>query len=268
MTLLSSGEVCLATGNFYKSSKGTPALTGRNTTLDTKLALQLPADGIELTFAQPQDVATFQLTDDEWEVLMQFRCNSIHAPWQWDDGRRIFYGAEDTPFMQKIGDIAARIRARHIVLHMFKPANLGMITDSLGIVSPRTILCIENTIKQYQLPFSLYRSILDMNPGMKLCLDTTHALTISPEELLGLLREFKTDIAYVHFSGNDSVTGARHKPFSLLTEDEQRLLNPVRRLSAPFGIETSSVHWMPNDPVVFFRNEIGAVRRWRSGTFG
>lgn len=257
--LLSSGEVCLATGNFYRQDKG-------NAALNTRMALQLPADGIELTFARPRDAIAFHLADEEWDHLSSFSCNSIHAPWKWDDGTRIFYDVEDTPFMQNIRDIAERIRARHIVLHIFKSARLDMITNCLDSLSCRTILCIENTIRHDQLPFSVYRSLLDMNPEMRLCLDTAHALTVSPEELQGLLSEFKRDIAYLHLSGNDAATGSRHKPFSQLTEDERRLLNPVRRLSVPFVIETSSSHWMPNEPLIFFRNELEAVRRWQSSS--
>lgn len=155
--------------------------------------------GIELSFAYPQLLLDFKISQENLKYLKTLKFNSIHPPW-----KDIVYGNNPLTkeVLERIQDLYIKIGARNVVFHKDIKDDFGILKDFNFTVS------IENDDwkKGLNTPLQIEEE-LKQNPNLKFTFDFAHALTTSKDDIKVYLTKFKDRIMQVHISMLDRVMG-------------------------------------------------------------
>ena len=209
-----------------------------------------PIDGIELMFAFPEELMTFELDEKILASLKKLDFVSIHMPF-----KNISYDSdqETKQLLKKTVTLAKKINAQYLVFHP------QTIKDFNLLKNIPIQVCIENmnkkednykTVKEIKL-------ILDKYTFLGFVLDISHVLgnNLEPSEFLVL----KDKIKGIHSSGQWIKKG-NLKEHGFLTEGTKEQLEkvkPILQLNKPKIIETD---FYPNK-VQLIEQEILLVRK-------
>ncbi|MFO8016282.1 MAG: hypothetical protein R6U32_04205 [Candidatus Woesearchaeota archaeon] len=92
-----------------------------------ELYLSAGADAIELSFATPQEMEDFQLSDNLSGKINKFDYVTVHAPWK---RNYHFHDEEARMVVDKIGEISAKADIRGVVVHPDPLPPLNILMES------------------------------------------------------------------------------------------------------------------------------------------
>jgi len=235
--------ICISTGFLYR-------LTNDRNEMIRGIREFLPS-GIELSFARPQYLFDFAISQENLEYLRNLKFNSIHAPW-----KEIVYGdnQKSKDVLGAIEKLFKQIKARNVVFHK------EQIDDIRAVVNRSFIASIENgdwRETSGNSPEKIGR-ILKENPSLKFTFDFAHALTVSPDDILIYLNKFKDRLISIHLAMLDRILKDHWFLHKYDSEETRMLLNHLKETSVPLVLECVA---SDNNEVQLIKNEIEYLRR-------
>lgn len=191
-------------------------------------ARQLGIDGIELNFSQDM-LLGMRLDGRLLSWLRKLSYVSVHAPFELQKpaGR---HGAEELASqLDRIWDLYRRIRAKNFILHPSQLPGRRML-DWYGFS-----VSTENMSSGYGSSTAVLKKVMRDYPDIRLCLDVSHAFSVSGREAARLVAAFEDRISQVHLSC--TCGGRTHQPLGRATKAFMRSIEPVKRLRVPFIVE-------------------------------
>jgi hypothetical protein len=206
-------------------------------------------DGIELGTSFLDVLMDFRLSQQSFTIIKKWKTIGMNAPSK-------FYYRNDRytrTVLSKLKTVYELVNAKYAVFHAHTIEDFSYLEELASLEQP-LILCLENDRNIYATNAGRIKEILEEHPFMKFVLNTTHALSLSEEELSDLISLLKDRIVAVHLSGHTS--GEDHTPLHLADERTLALLDPVRSLEVPFVLEIWHTYKETID------KEISFVRGW------
>jgi len=208
-----------------------------------------PVDGLELLFAYPEELISFDLDKRALSHLKKLKFVSIHMPFE-----NIVYSnnPETRQLLEKATVLAKQINSQHLVFHP------QTISDFNSLKNNPIQVCIENMNKKeasYKTVDEI-KETLDKYPFLGFVLDVSHALgnNLLPSDFL----IFEGKIKGFHISGQWIKKG-NLKEHGFLTEGTKEQLEkilPILKLKKPKIIEAD---FYPNK-VDLIEKEIQLIR--------
>ncbi|MFA6064937.1 MAG: hypothetical protein WCW44_00075 [archaeon] len=187
-----------------------------------------PIDGVELLFADPEQLHNFSLDDQARKFLKGLKFVSIHMPFE-----NITYSDnQDTKALIKIANqLAKQVNAKYLLFH---PQTI----QDFNSIKNQTQVCIENMNKKivgYNTPQQIEET-LTIYPFVGFVLDIAHALgnQLNPNDFLKLKPKA------IHVSGQWNKKGIlkEHGFITQGTKEQLELIKPILQLKIPKIIES------------------------------
>ncbi|MCK5426163.1 MAG: hypothetical protein KAJ34_00595 [Thermodesulfovibrionia bacterium] len=211
-------------------------------------AQKLDISGFELTIASKEGLYSFSLSETNKSWLRGLDYVSIHAPFH------LVSQSENRKEISRQLDIISalydEIHAKNVVIHpdalpaphITKKYRFNMATENLPPSSNISVSDLEKTFKKY--------------PGMRLCLDVSHAYLWSQYETGKLVRSFKNKICQIHLSG--TYKKKDHQSLRNVTKDFFLSIKPLKKLDVPIVIE-EDIH---EKDLMFIKEEVEFVQKY------
>lgn len=208
-----------ALGNIWRWEKNRADLV--------KYVRKLDVAGVELTIASPDDLFEFKLSDSDKKWLKNLEYVTIHAP---------FFGFgsnKDRNLVKKgldcVFKLYKEVGAKNIVIHpdelppknLLKNYDFNILTENLEEKKHNYIADLKKIFAEY--------------PKIGLCLDVSHAYTFNKNETKKLVKEFKSKITQIHFSG--TYRKKCHQSLKNVSRDFLQSIKLLKGLDAPIVIE-------------------------------
>ena len=179
-----------------------------------------PIDGVELLFATPEQLSSFELDEKALSFLKRLEFVSIHMPFE-----SIIYAEnqETRQVLTKAVILAKQVNAQYLVFHP------NTVKEFNSIKSTSVQSCIENVNKKeagYKTVEEI-KTILEKHSFLGFVLDIAHALgnNINPADFL----EFKPKLKAIHASGQWIKKG-NLKEHGFLIEGTSEQLDKVKEV--------------------------------------
>lgn len=176
--------ICISTGCVYK-------LSDDKNDLIEELSKLFPM-GIEISFAHPESLLSFNVSKNNLEYLRSLKFNSIHAPC-----KDIIYGRNkmSEKALQKISELYKQIDARNVVFHKDQIEDYGFIESSSFLAS------IENDDwRKSKHSIEDMQMLFNQNKEFKFTFDFAHALSVSSADIPKYIQCFKNRLIEIHLS--------------------------------------------------------------------
>jgi len=187
--------------------------------------------GIELSFAYPNDLLSFNINKNNLDYLRRLKYNSIHAP-----AMDIKYGINKTSkeVLQKISEIYKQINARNVVFHKTEIENYNLLVDNDFTIS------IENDDwRKPEHNVEDIEKILSKNKKLKFTFDFAHALSVSSSDITQYLNKFKDRLVEIHLSIINKDSEKHDFLHKYSNEKIINLLQPLKVFSVPVVLEAA-----------------------------
>ncbi|MFH1366046.1 MAG: hypothetical protein ABIG99_01510 [Patescibacteria group bacterium] len=216
-------HICISTGCIYKLSNDRNDLIAE--------LRQFSPVGIELSFAYPEYLLNFNISDENLNYLRSLKFNSIHAPVE-----NISYGKNkiSKEILQKISELYKRVNAKNVVFHK------ESTKDYSSIISNDFISSIEND--DWRKPnhnVENIKSILDKNEELKFTFDVAHAISVSSSDILKYINSFQNKLIEIHISIMDKKIARHDFLYKYDSAEIKNSLQPLKKLSVPLVLEAT-----------------------------
>jgi len=213
--------ISISTGFLYKITKD------RNKMIE--IIRGFSPDGVEVSFARPDRLLNFKISDSSLRYLKSLKHVSIHAPWI-----DISYGdnQKSQDVLGSIKKLYNLIEAKNVVFHQENIDNISSITGLELVIS------IEN-MDGNQKPNTIVETekFLNKNKGMKFVFDFAHALNVSYDDIPLYLNRFKDRLIAIHISYKDRELKDHWFLHRYDSPKMRELLNEVKRFDVPLVLE-------------------------------
>jgi len=213
--------ISISTGFLYKITKD------RNKMIE--IIRGFSPDGVEVSFACPDRLLNFKISDSNLRYLKSLKYVSIHAPWI-----NISYGdnQKSQDVLGSIKKLYSLIGAKNVVFHQEDIENIRCIANLNLVVS------IEN-MGWNQKPNTIVETekFLNKNKSIKFVFDFAHALTVSYDDIPLYLDKFKDRLIAIHISYKDRELKDHWFLHKHDSPKMRELLNEVKRFDVPLVLE-------------------------------
>lgn len=226
--------ICISTGLVYKLNEG----------MNKKIAMlrDFSIDGMELCFADADDLLNFSINEANLKYLQSFKFNSIHAPW-----KNIDYGNNNKckKTLIVIEKLYKEINAINVSFHIF---GVEKIKETKIFNEYDFIFSIENNdsgrLKRPGLDtVEKIKKALTINPNFKFTFDFAHALVTSPQEIPVFINKFKNKLTQIHLSYLTKQMKDHWFLHKYDSKEMRNLLNHLKNTNAPIVLECVASNW-------------------------
>lgn len=252
--------ICLSTSCFYR-------LTDDRNEMIERIRKFSP-DGIELSFAYPESLSEFTITEENLEYLQSLEFRSIHAPW-----KEIMYVGNrgDKGTLELVEQLYKQIGGRSVVFH---EQNLMVFSGWKRDKSINIFESHADLLKNYDFIPSIENSdwrkhgvadtvegietILSENDNLKFTFDFAHALTVSPESIPEFLDRFRDKLTEIHLSFSRRGPEGHYFLHKHDSEETRELLSHLKSTDVPLVFECFA---REQDEVPLIKEEMDYIRR-------
>jgi len=207
----------------------------------------LDVDGFEITILRVNELDAIKISDAQCRWLKKFHYVSIHAPTHL--ARKGEVSKEELlRRMDTLYELYKKVGAQNIVIH---PDDLP---DKSILKRYKMNYSTENMEHGRGITKKHVADILRKNPKIGLCLDVSHAHTISSKETKYYVDNFREKITQVHFSGANRK--GRHLQMKNSAKSFMKSMKPILSLDVPIIIEEN----MPFKKMEQVKREIKIVK--------
>ena len=207
-------------------------------------------DGIELSFAFPEYLANFNITEENLKYLRSLKYVTIHAPW-----KNIQYGNNETSkkVLEKIEQLYEKINAKNVTFHPIEIEDVNIFDKYSFNVSIEN----EDWKKSSYNSIEKMKQILDSNKRFKMTLDFAHVLTVDSNDIKSYIDEFADRISQIHLAYHNRNLNDHY--FLYKHQDEvKEFVGHIKNLNVPIVLEAVA----PNEEEVpLIKNEIEYVKK-------
>lgn len=179
--------ISISTGFLYKF------MEDRNEMIKT--ISRFSPEGIEISFAHPNDLINFKLSESALNYLKSLNYVTIHAPW-----KEISYDTnqESKEVLRLIKKLYDKIQAKYVIFHINEIKNPDILKD-IGVN-----FSIENMDwKQKPNNPDEIEEFLIKNKDSGFTFDFAHALTVSNDDISQYIHRLKGNLNQIHLSYKD-----------------------------------------------------------------
>ncbi len=212
-----------------------------------KYVRKLDIAGVELTIASPKELFEFKLSSSDRKWLKNLDYVSIHAPF-------FDFGSNKDKSLAKKGmdhifKLYKEVGAKNVVIHIdeLPPKNL--------LKNYNFNISTENFEEKKHYIVSALRKVFAEYPKMGLCLDISHTYTFNKNETKKLIKEFKSRITQVHFSG--TYRKKCHRSLRNVSRDFLWSIKPLKELDVPIVIEED----IKKKSIKYLKDELAYIKK-------
>lgn len=215
--------ICISTGTIYKLSND------RNEMI--KILQKFKPDGIELSFAYPQYILDFQISDENLKYMQSLKFNSIHAPW-----KEISYSDNELchTVLKAIENLYKQINAKNVVIHFKTDSDVSVVEGYNFVTSTENGEWYTENWPKTPDAISL---ILNQDDNLKFTFDFAHALTVSSNDVPIYVNRYKEKISEIHFSDRQKEAPDHWFLHKNDNEEIRKLLSHLKVLDVPVVLE-------------------------------
>lgn len=176
--------ICISTGCLYRISND------KNERL--KIIRKFNPQGVELCFADPKYLLSFEISPENLYYLKSLEYVSIHSPGKIKYGKNVQSGE----VLQKIEGLYNQVGAKNVVFHKECVDDLDEITNYYFTASIENNDCSKKEAKTVEE----IEEILGSHPKLKFIFDFAHALSVDSAAIPVFIEKFRDKLIQSHVS--------------------------------------------------------------------